>query len=403
MRKTKIRSNLRPVGGPSIAGLVSVAKNEPKEFARKFENAVQNEGLRLEDIRDWRGFLDKLENLTVEVEEVQDNGDVRSVQTSAFPIATGTLALAGVMDAFDAVPDITSELVTEIDDVKKVTRFIIIREYDNDQDSVPEGDDFPPIAVGEDFVNIGSVRNGRRLSMTREAIAENDIVNFISQVNWLGKWFRDWSTRLTLRRVCDLAGSGSSPAEPYAYHPQGSGTQLYNASVNSPSTRAPLGTRLVNNALNDYTDLDNARLQQASFRSERERPINNPMSSQILLVPTALEATAFKILGSEFQDDQNQLNAWGTRGIYRPKLLSTTELDAFATGGSTTWYLGDFKSQFIRKWQYRMDFVQAGQETESYLRNLIAFQASVSGALEYGALHNVQGVQNLSNETPPAE
>lgn len=401
-RKTKVRTNLRPVGGRHIGELVQTAKDKPKEFAGIFEAAVEDEGLRFADIRDFRALYDKLAPLTVEVDEVSDDGSKRSIMTSAFPLAMGTLAIAAVMDAYEAETDVTPQLVTEIDDVKSVTHFEIIREHDTDADEVPEGKDFPEIGAAEDFVLVDSVRNGRRISITRESILQNNIVNFVERCNWLGRWFREWSSRLTLRRICDISGSGSSPAAPYVYRPKGVGTQLYNATANLPSTRSPSGTRLNNNALSDYTDLDNALIRLSTMRSDRNRPVRLNLANLTILVPFALLTTAWKILNSELQDSDMVKNFWGTQGYTKPQLIYTTELDAYSTAGGTTWYMGDFRKQFGRKWQYRMDYVQLGQETESYLRNRTAFQASVSGALEVFAKDHIHVVQNLAGTTAPA-
>jgi len=68
---------------------------------------------------------------------------------------------------------------------------------------------------------------------------------------------------------------------------------------------------------------------------------------------------------------------------------------------TTVWYLGWFEKQFKRKWKLRFEYVTLGQDTESYLRSRIAFQARLGWDVEIGATDYVYVVQCLSATTAP--
>jgi hypothetical protein len=265
-------------------------------------------------------------------------------------------------------------------------------------DEVREGEAFPEISATEEKVEIRHKRNGRSLSITAEAIEENEVADIVQRVNALGEIAADWVEEQTLSRVCDAKGSATtSGGAPYVYRPNGSGTALYSSTANTPGTRAPSGNRVASNALVDETDLDNARTVLAAMKNNRGKRIAIPMSECLLLVPDALVGAAAKILNSELVPGvENEVSNWGPRGQYRPKLLSSPKLDDIST---TAWYLGAFRRQFIRKWKLRFEYVTLSGDTKDFLERRIAFQARIGWDVEIGATDYVYVVQNLSSTT----
>jgi hypothetical protein len=125
-----------------------------------------------------------------------------------------------------------------------------------------------------------------------------------------------------------------------------------------------------------------------------------PMSQCVLLVPDAVVSRASSITRSELVPGElNRVNEWGPRGSYMPKVLSSPKLDDFSTGA---WYLGRFKKQFIRKWQYRMDYMTLTGDTQALLRSMIVFEARIAASCEVGAVEFSQVVQCLPGTTPPS-
>lgn len=385
-------------GSIDADALRDLAQNDPAVFAATITDMIDKRELRLDQVRDFGQMLNRLMDIKVPA-YFRIGGETRAIQTSAFPLMTGGLVVAAMNDAYMAVPTIGQELVTEMESNKKFDYVASILPLDVNEDQVAEGQDFPEVSASEEKFAIGHKRNGRRLSMTQETIEENDVAGFVERVNALGQIAADYEEELTLRRVCDIDGSATSPAAPYVLRPDGAGVALYQTD-NNPLSRLPsTGNRITNNALVDETDLETARVRLAAMTDSRGKRISNPVSQMNLLVPDALHSTAWKILGSELvPGTANELNAWGPRGAHRPRLLSSPKLDDLST---TAWYLGTHSKQFKRKYKIRFEYMTLNMDAETYLRSRIAFQARIAWDIEVGAVDYVYVVQNLTATTAP--
>lgn len=400
VKKRRFIANVSIGDKLDLGSLRHLAESEPQAFVGKMQALIDDGKLRMQDIRDIRGLFATLADVEVPVRMELMTGVTREVQASAFALLTGGLMIAGVNDAYDAVPTIGQELVTERDDNKKISSFAAITTLDTNVDRVDEGVDYPEIGAGEQKYTIAHKRNGRRLSISSETIEENDVAGIVDRINALAEIAAEEVEEQTLRRVCDIDGSAASPAEPYVLHFNGSGTSLYTITANSPSAQCPSGTRLTNNALVDYTDLDAARAVLAAMKNSRGKRINIPGSRMRLLVPDALIGVATKIRGSEMVPGvENELNTWGPRGQWQPGLVSSPKLDDLST---SAWYLGDFKKQFVRKWKLRFEYVTLSGLTEAFLKRRTAFQARIGWDCEVGAVDHVFVVQSLAGTTAPS-
>jgi len=384
--------------GLDVAGLRSLAQSDPTGFMGKCRGLIDSGELRWSDVTDLRRLFLALSDVQVEA-HVNVMGETRAIMASAFPLLSGALTVAGINEAYEALPYIGELLVTEVDSNKKVSEYAAITSMDSQIDEVDEGKDFPEIQAGEEKYEIRHRRNGRRLSITQETIEENDVGGIVDRINALVEIAGEFVEEQTLRRVCDIDGSATSPAEPYVLRPSGAGTSLFSTTANTPGTRAPLGTRINNNALVAGADLEIARVRLAGMLNSRGKRIAIPMSQCQLLVPDALASAAFKIVNSEYEAGvENELNTWGPRGPYRPTVVSSPKVDDLST---TAWYLGNFKKQFKRKWKLRFEYVTLAGDTESFLKSRIGFQARIAWDCEIGAVDYVYVVQSLSASIAP--
>lgn len=402
--KRQFMSNIHHTSRLSIRALHDLASAEPEAFVRKIQEAAEGGKLKFSDLKDLRGLYSGLADVQVPVVMTDMSGTERAIKASAFPILTGTLAIAGIQDAYNAVPKIGDQLVTDFDDEKKVTTLVNLETLDKNQDEVKELEDFPEVGETEDYVEIRHKKNGRKLTISAEAIRENDAANIVARINKLGEIQGEWEEEQTLERVTDHYGSGATPAEPYAYRPAGSGAQLYNATADNPGTRAPSGTRVNSNALVDETDLDAVRTVLAAMKNGRGKRIYNPWSEVICLVPDALIGTASKIFNSEHVPGvENEKSNWGPGGRWQipaGRLLSSPKLDDLST---SAWYMGNFKKQFKRKWKLRVEYVTLGQDTQAYLNSMVAAQFRIAWDMEVGSTDYVFVVQSLSGTTAPVD
>jgi len=397
-------TNLVPVGRSlSVYDLRNLAKNDPKNFLHKVNSGIESKKLKLSDIRDIKGLYGALADVQIPVVMTDPVGIQRAIHASAFPILTGTLAIAAINEAYEGVPNVGGELVTEMEDSKKVTTIAAIHALDKEVDELKEGQDFPEIGVDENKVEIRNKLNGRKLVISADAISENEMADIITKVNALGIIAGEHIEEQTLERVTDHYGSGTVPAEPYVYRPNGTGTQLYSASANTPGTRAPSGTRINNNALVDSSDLEAVRTVLRAMRNARGRRVNIPWSEVIILVPDALLGILLPILNSEMVPGTvNEASNWGPKGRYhisRERVVSTPKLDDLS---ASAWYAGAFKRQFKRKWKLKFEYVTLGQDTQAYLNSRVAFQARIAWDVEIGSNGAYEScVQSIDGTTAP--
>jgi hypothetical protein len=385
-----------------LSDLRQYAVNDPTEFLGKVQRMADEGKLRLKDFdlkELYRTFADVEVTVPVDI-----HGMKRAITTSAMPILTGTMVVAGINDAYAAVETIGQELVTEQEDNKKVTTVAVLDATDSNITEVKETGDFPEIGINEEGVEIRHKKNGRRLNISVEAFLENDLFNIERRINMLGEIPAEWIEEQTLRRVTDYDGSKASPGEPYVYRPTTGGTALFSATANTPGTRAPSGTRINSNAFVDETDLEAARIRLAAMKNIRSRRIMINRSEVKILCPDAIVGKVLKVANSEFVPGvENEVSNFGPNGkfhIPKERIISSPKLDDLS---ATAWYYGAPQKQFIRKWKMMLEYVSLGQNTQLYLTNQIAFQARVAWDVEIGAVDYVYWIQNLAATTAPAD
>jgi hypothetical protein len=388
----------------SLRDIRDMAKQNPALFMERVQKLIDDKKLSLRKMRSLKDLFAALCDVKVPVRiDVMGMG-TRAVMASAFPVLTGNLAIAMINDAYAGVPTIGEALVEDFEDTKKVTSIAAVSTLDKDIEEVGEGKEFPEIGATEEKAEIRHKRNGRMLTITQEAIEENELPDIIAKINGLGEIAADWVEEQTLKRICDYDGSAASAAEPYVYRPNGTGTSLFSATANTPGTRAPSGTCVQSNALTDETDLENARVRLATMLNSRGKRISVPQSERVILVPDALIGKLNKIMNSEYVPGiENEKSNWGPGGMWNfpiERRLSSPKLDDLST---TAWYYGAPKKEMKRKWKLRFEYVTLGTDTESYLKRRIAFQARVAWDVEIGAVDYVYWIQNLAASTFPKD
>lgn len=407
MKEKLIQSNLMrgPNARLSLGDLRTLAQNEPDEFVGKVQAATDAGKLKLEKFRNLKGLYAALADVRVQVQMEDMDGIVRSIGTSAFPIITGSAVVAQINDAYAGVETVGQELVEDFEDNKKVTTLINVHALDKQQDEVKEdADDFPEIGALEEGVTIQHKRNGRKFTIKKEVLEENDMPMLVTKANALGIIPAEWIEEQTISRVYDEFGSKSSGAEPYVYRPVAGAAALYSSTANTPGTRAPSGNRYNSNPLVDETDLENARVRLATMKNARGRRVTIPRSQLMIMVPDALVGRALKIVNSEFVPGvENEVSNWGPRGKWNVPVARVISTPKFDDISASCWHYGAPKLQFKRKWKLRMEYVSLGMETQAYLDSRVAFQARVAWDVEIGATDYVYVIQNISSTTAPGD
>jgi hypothetical protein len=372
------------------------------KFQRMLTQAHKEGKLSYANVRNV-GALLGLEKFRVsaQTEEQDEQGAIkkRTITTGAFPAIVSALNLQAIESAYQEMPDPTDELVTDLDDPKKVTFFPLIKTESSAKRALGEVESFPLITASEEIYELHSEKDGRRVELSRALFDENDVTGLIERVTPLAKILRAQRMKRTARAIYDVFGSAATPQQPYALRPKSGVASLYTTSTTA-LPRAPRGTRINNNPLTDTTALETADAVLCAMLDPDGELAYADANQFQLVVPKALSYRAFKLLNSHLEPGvENETNYWGPQGMAKPRLVTSPIFDAIS---QTAWMMGDFKRQFRRKWKQRPTFVESGESAESYLQRDVAYQARLSWDFVVGAVDYAFAVQCLAGTTPPS-
>lgn len=391
--------SLHRPGTLDMAGLADLARAHPEAFMAKTNDLIAAGKFGLRDVPDLKALFNAFVDIPVKTSVDMGTGKRAVVDTSAFPLLMGSLVVDEINRAYEQVPTIGEQLVTDMESNKKFAHVVKIQNQTGVEVKTKEGEEFPMISASEQFAVIGHNRKGFQLAISQETLEENDIGNFLQLVDQGGMFASELIEEQTLSRVFDQNGSSTSPLEPYAYRPNATAIQLYNSTANLPGKQAPSGTRILNNPLSTTVNLSAARQVLANMRNTRGRRIAIPMSKCKLVVPDALLEPTLVLLKSTGEPGVfNAENNWGPSGQFRPQLVSSPKIDDITTD---SWLLGDLPAQFVRKWKIRLETVSVYSDPMTYARTREAYRTRVCWDVEIGARDYVYVVQSLAATTAP--
>lgn len=415
--RLQVGDGLRVLSRPGIdiAALRNKAQADPEGFAELLRTLVDRKVAiirgdvtaydREAEEFEFRSIRDlKAAQQVLDVEMVVKDPEKRSVSTAAFPLLTNSLVIVGVNAAYEAVETVGEELVTEVDDNKKLSHFVGVLTLMKEDVKSKETEEFTTIGAGEEKFLIYHLRQGFQVAISQELFDENDHAGIEARLTALGEMARELIEEQTLKRVTDHDGSAAAGVEPFVlHHPANSGTALFQVNAATLTRLPALGNRLINNALVDNTDLSNARLRLAGMKNSRNKRIAIPRSELRLLVPDALYETAWAIKTSAMEPGVfNKMNFFGPQGPFAAlKIISTPKLDDLST---SAWYFGAPKRQFRRKWKLRPEIATyAGRGTEAFVKTREGLRVRIAWDMEVGAVDYVYWLQNLAANTAPKD
>lgn len=353
------------------------------------------------DMREVRRMLD----FPVTVQVPQADGRRDAITTSAFALLSSAMAVEDVNLAYEAVPTISEHMIgQEIDDNQPNTEIGGVLDFKHADPlevprTRPEMTAYLEVGAGEERYTALSWHDGylRRFSQQFVDRAPSQVY---SQLMDLGTHMRELIEMRSLLKICDYYGSKSSSGYFHAMIRERAAAALFSSTANTPGTRVPSGTRILNNALADTTDLANLRAVLAGMKNSRGFPISN--KPKVILVPDALWETAWTQLKAVMQPGIfNEPNFWGPSGPMSLTLLSSPYVDLMST---TAWYAGDPKNLFVRKWALRPETaVFGGTGTEAFVTCRQAMVVRTAWDMDVAARDYVGWVQNLAGETSPAD
>lgn len=391
-----------------LAGLRTMAQNHPREFFQRSQELIRSGELTWQRIANLKGLFDALHDVKIE-HTVPLMGKQRAITSSAFPLLSGELMIAGIQRAYNTVPTISQELVEDFSDNHRFTHIGGLKVHApgdllDGRNQVEELEKFPEITASDRRWLIQNFRVGFMIKISAEMIEENQISDIVERVNKCGTLLGRVLEMRSVLKVYDYYGSRASPGAPYVLMPEGVGAALYTTSTTAFSD-CPSGTQVNNNALVDSTDLDNARNVLLKMRDpmlpQTGANIMWPWEQLTVIAPDALVSTFDKITKSPLEPGVvNEHNTWGPSGRYRAKLVSSPLIDSFTT---SCWLMGFPKMIFRRKIKQQIQNYSLGMEGQLFLERNVAFQARVLADIDVGAVGNVGMVRNLAATTAPGD
>ena len=286
-----------------------------------------------------------------------------AVNTSVFNVITGELINRKVIEGYESYPAIGDELVTVVSSRRREERFPGLGALDMPVE-VKEAEDYPELGgLDEKYVTSTATKKGMIISITEELITEDQTGLVLLRAKQVGERIRRDREKTILNGIQDVNGN--------VYRPDGQAVALYSAAN---------GNLLTGNSLVDWTDLDAAYAHFINMQDEAGEPMY--VEPQVLLVPVSLRGTANRIVNATEFDTGNMTVG---NSYSHLKALASPYLDAQST---TTWYIGDFKRQFVWHEVWPVQVLRARQDSDqAFERDIVArFKARYLGgiaALDY--------------------
>jgi hypothetical protein len=280
------------------------------------------------------------------------------VAVSQFPTLTATLLEKELIKAFDLVPTIADQLV---DPFKSTQQNSTVPGADltSTFHDIEPGERYRHDAdIAEKYVTIAGSKRGAILDVQEESVIFDQTGLVLREAARFGRQAAMDREKRMLYTIQDATVSGTNY---YAYYPSGTRVALYSGTV---ATTHPY-SNLMDHALQHWTDIDRARVMFSAMRDPQGDPI--VISPKILLVPEALKTVANRLISNTMMpaarvgqtrvgDSQMEANPYANAF----QVISSPFLDIV---DSRTWYLGDFKSQFLLKQVYPLQVLVRRDKT----------------------------------------
>jgi hypothetical protein len=293
---------------------------------------------------------------------------VAPVNLSAFTNITGNLIFEGIVESFQAATPIGSLLVKEESARRDGGRDIGFANIDDDTLVVEEGEEYPDMKFGEDYIDIPtSKKRGAKIGLTREAIFFDETGKILDQARAIGERMGTNKEKRILRTVLGLDNTFSR---------KGVARSTYVASAD-PRINLQTGTPLV-----DWTSIDSAMNVFNNMNDDRTNPEPINVVPNTILVPQQLEMTAKRIFSAT---EIRHASSSGNIQTYSGNPLTATtiitspwikkllmEAGASANVAGARWFYGDFKRAFRYRTLFPLAFRAAMHDKDDFERDVVA-------------------------------
>lgn len=264
-----------------------------------------------------------------------------AVVTSAFSNIIGQISYSATLDAFSSPEFIASQLHS-VDQASTIYEEMIpgIGLIGQGVGKVGENEEYPEVGMKESFITVGrKQKSGFQISVSEEASWEDKTGLLMQRMNTgILEMQADYECLMIdlAAGILELYKRDGGPAQ---------------ATYAGTHTQGDFDNLLTGTPLKDWESIQAAMLKfDAMNDPDTGRPIM--ISAPQLLVPSALEWTAYRILGAtevEHVDNQTNANTIRTRSgnpIRKSFDVVSNTYVSRRTSSNSTWFVGDFKGAF---------------------------------------------------------
>lgn len=293
-----------------------------------------------------------------------------AIATTTFQSINRTQVVDEVLQGYAEVARVGRDLVTMSNQPGKKSGTMARATTSGTLTAIKEGEEYPQIGLSDKNVTFKPTKYAGQIPLTVETVMEDQTGTVLDEARNVGREGGAIEEKTILNTIMDLAGF-------QGYRPAGVTTTLYVDGGDESQTQTPTNNIKTSNALENWTDIDAARVLLGTKVKENGEPIATPVNLA-LLAPIALQGAGGYIV-------QNTKDTRANRGANAPREVLNLPggnfyspyLDAQSV---STWFLGDFKRQFTQViyWALKAFFVQGTTNSEMALRDIWgAYAASI--------------------------
>lgn len=284
------------------------------------------------------------------------------IGSTVFPKITGELISKMFIEGYNYPNTIGDQLVTVLPSKLRSERIPGFTALDLPRE-IAENMPYPEVSsFTEKYIetDVGN-KVGIIIRLTKELIT-------LDQTGMILMRARDLGKRAALYKEKDIL-EGIQDVDSVVYRPSGTATALYSSGHGNVKT---------SNALVDWTDVDAARLVLAAITDEVDEKIL--IQPNVILVPEALSVTAWRIvhattvaMHSGAYPTSGNLTSYEASNAPHFSGLKPLSSPILDTTSATTWYLGDFKEQFLYQEIWPLQVLQQDEKSDAgFDRDVVA-------------------------------
>src|SRR3990167_4324420 len=295
-----------------------------------------------------------------------------AVDASAFVAVTKLLLASKVIEGYNEIPGIGDSLVTPMPSSRRLENVAGFSDLEGLKE-VKEGAAYEDSSIGDKYVTTEALKKGRLLSISEEAIMEDQTGQLLVRAGGIGRLGKQDREKTIVHGVVDKNSK--------VHRPSGTATALYStANKNLVGDAATPGGSPFNAAiaLEDWTDIQEIlQYHGENMKTDPQAGDGEPMlwNPSALLVPSGLVGSAMRIKTATKIESilTNQRTTFDNPMAGRYDVLSSPYVGSSGlSGAASDWYFGEFKSQFYWQdiWPLQV-FRQDNTGPEAFIRDVV--------------------------------